>query len=323
MPNSYSSLLAVKRNALNQAVDEGQPWSILEPFVNNWFQVLKQWEALDTFNTAFSEDRMTMRVTKSETPKDPPTTVKTAKWNVAQGTYEIMKEQTPTTPVYIKREHIVQRTDPTKFAIVGGKYAHGLLELPASLLNHTKMIAANIYPTTTEGWAVFMPLPMAADNALYYTLRSIEKQRQDPRAATKMREIRSELTRIKLGQNSDMHTGYVALDRNDGRPHYRYGYTGQEGLRPITFAERKARFDARMNYQSVLKLKEGASYNEVVVAYRQHRSGAFPLFALWPGLPTDEGERNRLRANPQLRLAVIDALGNPTGKFITNTGRLV
>jgi hypothetical protein len=138
-----------------------------------------------------------------------------------------------------------------------------------------------------------------------------------------MREIRTKMTRLKLAQEDDMHTGFVSLtDKGDGK-HYRYGYSGsfkdeQTGkIVRITAEERKSRFQNRLKYKSILG---GIGYNEIVVAYRHHNSGIFPLFVNWPATTKMDA---LTKGDAAYQFPVISSDGVLTGQNLTNGGTLV
>jgi len=201
----------------------------LVPFVEQWFSDFKVWEKSDTFDTAYSESRMTIRIAKSASTKG-------SKYEINQGTFD-KKTHTYTETgrvtgpfVDLTLKGIASRMTPSKFygaAARGQKYELGLMELPASLLNgRRRTIAPQAYPVTDPCLAVFTPVPKKEDAAMFYTLNELVKSVRTLTLWDVMRQIKSKMTRIKLAQASDMHTGIIKLDKGDGRTHLRYGYTG-------------------------------------------------------------------------------------------------
>lgn len=161
-----------------------------------------------------------------------------AKWTIAKGTIDQDNNLfTKTDSVDFlessldnTRQGIVKRLDPDNFQKVAGysnKYDLGLLDLSASLLDPKRKIATQIYKTQDPCQAVFMPVPLKEDAAMFYRLNEIAKKLSGRSwFLFLMRRIKGSMTRIKLAQEDDMHTAIVQIDKGDGRVHYRYGITG-------------------------------------------------------------------------------------------------
>ncbi len=300
------------------------------PLVNTWFEVLKKWEEKDTFDDSFSDNRMTMRITKvtAQQGNTKPPNVYQLKRPAQGGPYAADRRagmvEVDSGIQKLNRADIKARFTPSNFAKAGDKYKLGLLELPATLLTNERFILKQGYPINGTGaFGVFVPLPLQEDHALFYTLNDWAKGCVE--AAPRMREIRNRLTRLKLGQSDDMHSGMAkVVDRADDRFHYRYGYYGVKE-NPDTkkkvysgVDEIRNRLSVRMRYQSILEgmSKADGSYNEIVLAYREHKNPLFPLFVDWPG-HDDAG-----KDDPNREIAVSDENGGPLGLVVRNNGKL-
>ena len=334
MSNRFFEELKGKRDLLDSEFRRNKDWNTLLPLVNTWFEVLKKWEEEDTFFDSFRDNRMTMRVTKvtAQQGNTKPPNVYQLK-RPAQGEPYAADRRAGMVEVdsgiqKLNRADIKARFTPSNFAKAGDKYKLGLLELPATLLTKERLILKQGYPINGTGaFGVFVPLPLQEDHALFYTLNDWAKGREE--AAPRMREIRNRLTRLKLGQSDDMHSGMAkVVGRADDRFHYRYGYYGvkdvtdeQTHIKKKVYSgvdEIRNRLSVRMHYQSVLAGMSTAdgSYNEIVLAYREHKNPLFPLFVDWPGHDA-EGKDD---ANTPI--AVSNENGGPLGLVVRNNGKL-
>src|SRR5207237_1996466 len=103
---------------------------------------------------------------------------------------------------------------------------------------------------------------------------------------TEIRRMKSEVTRLKLAQSSDMGTVYVDTSTRESSPgKFRYGITGTIIRKKggtgssATKKELDARRTNALRYKSILE-DDVASVNEVVMAYRQHESALFPMYGM-------------------------------------------
>jgi hypothetical protein len=326
MSNPYFEELKGARELLEAEFRHNKNWDTLLPLVNTWFATLKKWEAEDNFDTAYGEHRMTMRVTKvaAQQGTTTPHSVKQLIRPDPRGPYMVPpgSDKVPLdagSKQRLDRQAIKERFTPGNFAGKGEKYGRGLLDVLATLLANNKYILKQGY-TLNElgGFAVFVPVPLKEDLALFYTLNDWAKEH--PEAALRMREIRNSLTRLKLGQSSDMHSGFgKVMDRDDGRLHYRYGYYGTRGgMAQVNADDLRRRISIRTEYESIVSevVRGNRTYNEIVLAYREHRSPLFPLFVDWPG-HNDPGKDDPMRA-----MTVTDENGRDLGLVLRNNGRL-
>jgi hypothetical protein len=334
MGNPFFEELKGKREHLDSEFRRNKDWGTLLPLVNLWFEALKKWEEEDTFFDSFRENRMTMRVTKvtAQAGNTKPPNVYQLKKPVGGGPY-VADRPAGMVPVdsgiqMLNRADIKARFTPGNFAKPGDKYKLGLLELPGTLLSKDRLILKQGYPVKGTGaFGVFVPLPPQEDHALFYTLNDWAKGNEE--AALRMREIRNQLTRLKLGQSDDMHSGMAKIStRTDGRLHYRYGYYGVQDV-PVegttmkkkvysSAEEIRNRVSMRMHYSSVLAgmSRADGSYNEIVLAYREHKNALFPMFVDWPG-HDDPG-----KDAPETEMTVTDENGKPVGFVLRNDGKV-
>ena len=336
MANPFFEELKGKREHLDSEFRRNKDWGTLLPLVNAWFDALKKWEEEDTFFHSFRENRMTMRVTKvtAQAGNTKPPIVHQLKKPAEGGPYARDREAGMVTVdsgiQTLNRADIKARFTPGNFAKPGDKYKLGLLELPGTLLSRDRLLLKQGFPVNGKGaFGVFVPLPPQEDHALFYTLNDWAKGEGKEEAALRMRGIRNRLTRLKLGQSDDMHSGMAKIaDRTDGRLHYRYGYYGVQDVEDektkvkkkvySSAEEIRERISMRMHYSSVLtgmSTKEG-SYNEIVLAYREHKNALFPMFVDWPG-HDDPG-----KDQPETKMTVTDESGKPVGFVLRNDGKV-
>ena len=276
------------RGALKLDLLGGANWVKLRPLVQRWWADLKAWEAADTFEGAFLDDRMTVRQINL---------------NGKGGDFPVpnrfSEEKEDHTTITLARDvaGVKQRFNPTNFFNPVNaqrlKNALGLHDLSASLMSHKKPIRQQLkhYEDTI---ALFVPVPLEEDLELFYTLNSMGKRELND-GALEITRMRSELTRIKLAQASDMGTTYGSVARlGSGEQHIRYGITGTiikvmpdgKDTKAYDASEQEIK-DRRTNalrYKSILDavfLPNSKIVNEVVMAYRSHASPLFPLFGEW------------------------------------------
>ena len=265
------------RKEVDIAYREGSDWKTLTPLIDRWFEDLKAWEAIDTFNKAFQDKRMTVRQVNIDptTARGGTFTVGTRQMKLARDIPGIAARMAPTNyfdPVTLRRK----------------KNELGLHDLSASLLTNTRAIRSQL-----KGYenviALFMPLVQEEDLYLFDSLNKTAKKELD--GSVLMKTLRSKLTRVKLAQASDM--GATFEDTKPGGPegNFRYGLTGtiigedQRGKlikvgRPATAEELFNRKTNALHYKNIL-INPVVSVNEIVMAYRHHASPLFPMFAQW------------------------------------------
>jgi hypothetical protein len=264
------------RQEVDVAYREGADWITLTPLINRWFRELKIWESTDNFNTAFQEKRMTVRqVNIGSTARGGSFPVDGKLMHLARDISGIQSRMAPAN--YFNPEDLRRC-----------KNELGLHDLSASLLTNTRPIKSQL-KHYEEVIALFMPLSNEEDLYLFDSLNKTAKN--EPAGAILMRTLRSQLTRIKLAQASDMGATYSDVGPGETRGHFRYGLNGtivpesQRGklvktARAATEEELFNRKTNALHYKSILN-NPVVTVNEIVMAYRSHASPLFPMFALW------------------------------------------
>jgi len=255
------------RYAVMRAYNSGQidcrsksAWlSTGKPLVEKWFATLKDWESADTFERAFTQNRMTIRGMamgdnqksavrreknkapsegEEEVPYDDTVTEKELKLG-AIGKFQVPKlgqARNPATDRYMNTFYgikgIQARNNPENFRPGHSrKNELGLHDLSATLLHCDRPIFNQLkyYAVAT---CVFMPMPLQDDMALFYLLNKESKEPGVcPEFRQYIREIAGKFTRIKYAQAADMHTTYVDIGGLDSlaEPKIRYGIGGKVG----------------------------------------------------------------------------------------------
>jgi hypothetical protein len=214
---------------------------------------------------------------------------------------------------------IQARLNPANFidpkTLKSSKNELGLHELSASLLDGRRPISAQL-KGYEDAYTMFMPLPLEEDLILFDTLNTMGKRDKDI-DYKEIRVMRSQLTRVKLAQASDMGTKYVDTSNpTDARAKIRYGVTGtiirEKGSigKPATETELFDRKTNALRYKSILDNMK-TTVNEVVIAYRVHAKKDFPMFSLWN------------KAAQHYRVILVGDKVLPTEWIITNTGEQI
>jgi hypothetical protein len=186
--------------------------------------------------------------------------------------------------------------------VTRGKYTLGLHDLSAVLLSTKRGPILNQL-AWKEGaqepgkYAVaFMPLPQEADLQVFAVLSAKAKLYKTVHGLihAKVADIRRKMTRVKLANEEDAGSGLVNTGTGwQGKARkYKYGLglvaiEGKQGETGVD--EMKRRQKLALEYKSMLAMmkplpedqKLNPTHNEIVIAYRQHASGCFPLFALY------------------------------------------
>ena len=289
-----------------------EDWPSARQLVVDWWDAYQKFERDDTFDTAWSEQRMSLR------------------WCGRGLDYsfkgvEATRIDTGESVTYGKLisnvgvKGVMARLDPKVFLPYAGgvsrKTELGLHDLSASILRSNAPITTQLFnagsfakktPTQIrdvlkelqkaskgEPYYVFMPLSKPADQKVFHFLNDLAKQKRDSPLYPLVREIRSKMTRVKLACEHDMGTGFLAAKPDNAvNPKFRYGHQKTTKTRassgllvpgvensPELIAARKSQ---AMAYDEMLKKAKGV--NEVTIAYRYHDShkGAgerFPLAA--------------------------------------------
>ena len=313
-PDAAAKTLRTKRKAAGLRGDalkqlgEGKTWTELSSAIDAWWTELKANAAKDTFAAAFQAKTMTVRVV--------------AKGGSAQGgkfKAQIPVGESNTTTgeaeMELKRDRgsILDRTKPQTWTAeqgdIAAKKITGLYELSASLLDPDR--DSGIYPQlkfySNPEAVVFMPSASPKDLQIFAAISELA----DANSA-KLREIAAELTRITLAQSTDMGTKYVDKSPGNKGTDIRYGesgtiirYSGGTG-KAAREHEIEARRTNALRYTDILADNKHL-VNEVVIEYRKHASGRFPLFT-----EIDHAQKRFYILDPTTFVR--------TGKYIDNKG---
>lgn len=275
--------------------------------MSDWWIALKDWEKEETFERAFTEGRMSIRTMKFETVHKPLSMIRNVEPEKGK------QELGGISDTGIKG--LMKRMDPSNFMGKSNdmsKYELGLHDMSVSLLHPKRKIEHQLYgygfqtdshavTQASSTYVVFMPLPMPEDLSLFIVMNQIAKEERNrtPEIYQKVQVIRSELTRVKFADPDDSHIGFVDMSENlnTDKYKYRYGIKQSEvetvaGKYSGDLAKRRA---AARKYTNILELafekslrtanaadsKKVKYYNEIIVAYRKHATGLFPLYVRW------------------------------------------
>lgn len=270
--------------------------------IGRWLEQLKKFEAQDSFAIAFQANRMTARQIST---------------SGRGGNFKVRStKKGKEREIKLARDvpGVKERFIPTNFFNTSDpnakskKNEKGLHDLSASLLDRERPISEQL--KHYEGAIVlFMPLPMEDDLRIFSALT-----RKLGTGNPEVRKIRSMFTRVKLAQASDMGTSFVDIsDPSAKEGKFRYGITGTIIRRKggIGVAAKESELAARrtnaLQYTNILK--EGITrVNEVVMAYREHASKDFPMFA-------------ELDKGGFYNILDVETL-TPTGKTLSNDGKV-
>lgn len=202
---------------------------------------------------------------------------------------------------------VVKRTEPRHFADRATRNREGVHDLSASLLRGDRPIRDQL-KKYEDSIVLFMPLPEEQDLQVFSALARLKGL---PEA--EMQRMAALLTRPVFVQASDMGTRYVdTRPGSEGEGDFQYGLTGTvirsrgDRARKVNEADLAERAKGALAYRDVATANI-TKVNEVVMAYRLHESGLFPMFAAWD---EDAGIFLELKADL-----------SPTGMSITNDGR--
>lgn len=296
------------RGAALKHLGEGKTWNELSSAIDRWWVELKVNAGRDTFAAAFKAKTMTVRVI--------------AKGGSAQGgkfKAQIPAGESGTTTGEAEMElnrdraSILDRTKPQTWTAeqsdIEAKKKTGLYELSASLLDPERK--SGIYPQlkfySNPEAVVFMPSASPKDLQIFAAISELVDANN-----AKLRDIGAELTRMTLAQSTDMGTKYVDKSAGNLGTDIRYGesgtlirYSGGTG-KPAREHEIEARRTNALQCTDIL-VDSKHLVNEVVIEYRKHASGKFPLFT-----EIDHAQK---------RFYILDpATFVRTGKYIDNDG---
>ena len=294
------------RSAALAKLGEGKTWAQLSDKIDAWWGKLKAKAGKESFKAAFDEGRMTVR-----------SIAKDSAGHGGEFPAQIFvgEAQTDTGKAQMRlvrdRKSILTRVDPGTWTSGASEMEvkkTGLYELSASLLRPgTKLLDQMKFYGEPEA-VVFMPVPSPKHQQIFAAISELADANEG-----KLQEIASEMTRIIMAQSSDMGTKYVDMSAGNEGKDIHYGesgtiirYAGGFGM-PARQHEIEARRTNALRYTDILK-DHKTKANEVVVEYRKHASGKFPLF-------TELDHREK-------RFYILDPAADfrRTGKYIDNDG---
>jgi hypothetical protein len=341
------SQLDFHRQQLNEFLDNWQPpvllnnWLVIERRIRTWWGAYKLWEKQDTFDTAFHEDRMTVRTFEADFDKQvnkkfDKIQIEAKNRFMADSNYTALTAAERATHHQIFNETDVAKSyradrgiDSSAFAVPGNftsrerKYEMGLHDLSASLLNHSYSIFDQVHNKANGAHYSLLPLSNEADQEVIYKLTQYAKDRITfPQLYPMVRGYRAEMTRLKLAQDFDMAIGYTAIttphppnECGGQRLQYklRYGLAatttvaGVVGPVAVTPALYNTKRQAARSFKQILLTRPGKK-NEVLIAVRQH-AGPFPVYAVRNG--------NVLQCYD-----IVEGQMKPNGKTISSNGQM-
>lgn len=257
------SLESARGNVIVSLRNGGKPDALVK-LAAQWFEELKKWEAGETWDRAFDDGRMTMRVTKRNDTRDIPGFH--LKANVGASSFPM-------------------RLNPDSY-LKGKKNELGLHDVGAVLLKKGRLLSLQCFTkNTADVLAIFAPIPLEEDMVLFEELSFIGKEDKNTALYAFIREKRASFTRLHYASPDDMLAAYSVAVAG-GKHHVSYGKATKIGdgkpVPPEILAER--RYNA-MHYKTKVAMAQMKdANNEVTVKYRRH-AGPFP----WFGNPDGKG----------------------------------
>ncbi len=303
-------------------------WPAISKAIVRWFMAYKSWEKTDEFSVAFREGRMTMRHPKKNNIKHSNTDI--FGYNRSTGAKVNSKFFHKVGLVGVR-----EMQNPAYFDTWGGPVSRkaelGLYELSASLLDPKRLITKQTFAWLKDGdLFVFMPLSDQRDQTIYRILNNWRKRLGAKHVLSNVvRNVRARMTRIKLGADHDMGTGYTMLG-DDSNPHkLKYGVGLGKKTKLPEFSDKKEKFELKnvtvttsiieqfrsnaLKYKSMSKGR--FKVNEIIVAYRHHASETFPMFVRYSA-GNDRFDVVHLTKDDNLE-------DDPDGRYVTPDGLLV
>lgn len=297
----------LKQNIVADNTFSSERGKRLVQLANDWFNDYKDWEKDDRFLTAIDEKRMCISQRGLDTVigDGKPAWLGVKDQDKQQGNVQSVQYKTLTYRTGV--DSLKERLNPANFGRAEGeitrlKYKLGLHDLSASLMNPKKPTISEQARWDLDGtkkdWPiVFMPLPKMEDLVVFNMLNLLHKEWRkgghDDLAET-VAFVRRRMTRVKLAQDSDMGAGLINVNPGgSGDPNkakFRYGLADVQSKKiteklwlPVYKEGVSLLRQAKaLEYQSILATQQGSS-NEIVVAFRQHKSPRFPIITQWTG----------------------------------------
>lgn len=263
-------LEAARKKALEQillAKDMEDETSVIN-WLTDWFKEFKDWEGEETFERAFTENRMCARMA----PTDEAKTFQKKTWITHDGRSgpALIRAQVMAIPDMQNPDNFLNKL----------KNDLGLHDVSAVLLNSTKPISKQLFSKVGRQ-PVFIPIPHEEDLELLYQIERVAKPRRGGKIYDFYVYARARITRIKYGSDEDMTTEFLKVEYKD-KPdelHLRYGDASVGGKTVHADILRERRM-AALQYKSKVLTGKATDNNEVTLKIRQH-AGGFP----WPAVP--------------------------------------
>jgi hypothetical protein len=224
-------------------------WDQLDGLVREWWREYQAWERQDRLGLAYHEQRLTVKGAELAS-KEQDNVLSTVEWDNQQGAFSAEKKtfekpRPPVKPIAAKYQAAVPPTyypisrgvqgvmahfDPRAFVPVMGpskKTELGLHDLSVGLMCPGKNISEQQYKDVKDNqiYFVFMPLSHPGDQAVFQNINRLAKAYKTGEHAKFydfVRQIRSQMTRVKLAAEHDMGTTIVSIGRTDkDRPKFR------------------------------------------------------------------------------------------------------
>jgi hypothetical protein len=284
--------------------------------IDKWFADYKAWEKDDSFDTAWKESRLTYRGVKANALE--------RKFPLKAHAGEGGKEKEFTQKLSVGMNSVLDRMKPEHFVppkkpedLVPSKYGAsrkvelGLHDVSASLIDPRRGLTTQAFKQAFKNGdsVVFMPLGEPEDQRVLDYLLVWAKKLDPPNLDLnqRLREIRSQMTRIKYAAENDLGANFTALKPdNPVNPKFRYRpggaarvydaeltekakekakkenstllYPGRTKLVQTTPEIIHMRHLAALDYKSILTQR--FKYNEIVIAYREHANKDFPMYGV-------------------------------------------
>lgn len=240
-----------------------------------WFDHYKRWEAGETWDRAFQDNRMTMRV-------------------APEGTSSLSLKDTLGQPCEIMLNATVQGAsrcqDPQVF-LEKNKFSEGLHDVSAVLLRGTILLSGEKKVATIpqqgfkdNGDCIFMPIPLEEDLKLFHELNAAARQAGPGKLMDFVIQTRARMTRLKYGDPTDMMNGFQ-VHAVDGRQKPRYGDASHMG-NPFEQEVLAQRIRNALAYKTLILPIRGKERNNEVTMKLRHHAGDFPWVGCRPGSPT-------------------------------------
>ena len=310
------------REALNNillstsAPDIPARWNEIKPLIAAWWTGYKRWEAKDTFKNAYDQKRVTVRSFTANFSEQLRKSIPKGTLNIPLAKFYADSQRTPLRKDVKDQYHREYHTgtehqkywqdrgidsaafaNPANFTSREAKYAHGLHDLSASLINPEKPINLQLFSAGDGVLLAFSPLSKEEDQQVVWKLTGLAKvlQGQLPEFHFLVRGYRAEMTRVKLARDYDIGTGFIATkiaDPGQG-PQFKLTYglgstikeKGQNFPRSLSQHEQvKLKFKLRQEAMQFKNILNGVPLNakqtnEIVISLRKH-AGPFPVYAV-------------------------------------------